>query len=319
MKNRHWLIGTLAVFLLLPHGTWLMAEDWTVPSDQKEQVAPFLFTPGSVEKGADLFLKNCQSCHGNPTRADFARMDPSPGDPASGKFRELSDGEMFYKISNGRGAMPQFKLILSEEDRWSLVSYLRSFHPGYIQPDLPAQPAGGMGERGIIELTSDSVSKNITVRVFLQREGSQDPLPGAGVHFYVKRFFGNLPLGDQVRTGADGKAHFRFPEGIPGDSTGFVNLVAQLNESGGYGGAKKEIRVRFGDPARWIPLTEGRTMWNINAKAPIWLMLVYSLTVLGVFITLIYIMLQIRRIFYLGTEARKNFTANPDIDQNPKI
>jgi mono/diheme cytochrome c family protein len=36
-----------------------------------------------------------------------------------------SDGELLWKISNGRGPMPPWK-HLPENDRWALVRYIRS-------------------------------------------------------------------------------------------------------------------------------------------------------------------------------------------------
>jgi mono/diheme cytochrome c family protein len=37
-----------------------------------------------------------------------------------------SDGELFYKISEGRRPMPEFKTKLTEEQRWQLVLFTRS-------------------------------------------------------------------------------------------------------------------------------------------------------------------------------------------------
>ena len=36
-----------------------------------------------------------------------------------------SDGALFWTISNGVVVMPKFSLLLSEQDRWSVVQYLR--------------------------------------------------------------------------------------------------------------------------------------------------------------------------------------------------
>jgi mono/diheme cytochrome c family protein len=39
-----------------------------------------------------------------------------------------TDGELFYKISEGREDMPAFKKkIPDEEDRWSVVNFTRTF------------------------------------------------------------------------------------------------------------------------------------------------------------------------------------------------
>lgn len=278
----------------------LVAEEWIVPEDQAAKTAPFLFTAESVQQGADLYAKNCQSCHGNPTKANFVKLDPSPGDPASEKFQKLTDGDMFYKITNGRGAMPQFKMILSEEERWDLISYIRSYHTGYIQPEPEIAGHTGSGEKASMTVIFDSATHLVTISVYTLKDEVKVPVKGAEVLLFAKRYFGNLPLGDAT-TNAEGIITYKFPEGVAGDSIGRVTLMAQLNESSGYGNAKKSILVPLGTPTQWVPLTAERAMWNINFKAPVWLILSYSLTVLGVIITLLYILLQIRKIFLIGS------------------
>ena len=51
----------------------------------------------------------------------------------------MTDGELFWKISEGHRPMPAFKNKLSEEERWQLVDYIRTFS----QPlaDSPAESA----------------------------------------------------------------------------------------------------------------------------------------------------------------------------------
>jgi len=42
---------------------------------------------------------------------------------------EMTDGEIFYKITEGRKPMPSFKKRMTEEQRWQLVNYVRTFVP----------------------------------------------------------------------------------------------------------------------------------------------------------------------------------------------
>ena len=39
---------------------------------------------------------------------------------------EMTDGGIFWKMREGRGAMPSFKKLLTGEERWHLVNYLRA-------------------------------------------------------------------------------------------------------------------------------------------------------------------------------------------------
>lgn len=54
-----------------------------------------------------------------------AALNPKPKNLAEKAVQAQTDGELFWKISNGRGAMPPWN-SLSEKDRWSLVRYIRS-------------------------------------------------------------------------------------------------------------------------------------------------------------------------------------------------
>ena len=52
-------------------------------------------------------------------------LTPKPADWTSGRVQDEPDGELFWKISNGRGAMPPWK-HLPENDRWAVIRYIRS-------------------------------------------------------------------------------------------------------------------------------------------------------------------------------------------------
>jgi hypothetical protein len=45
----------------------------------------------------------------------------------------LTDGALFYEVSEGRRPMPEFKTRMTEEQRWQLVLLMRSFS-GTVDP-----------------------------------------------------------------------------------------------------------------------------------------------------------------------------------------
>ena len=62
-----------------------------------------------------------------PTPADAAKYYTAPKDLTDGsRMSTQSDGELFYKISEGRRPMPEFKTKLTEKQRWQLVLLMRS-------------------------------------------------------------------------------------------------------------------------------------------------------------------------------------------------
>jgi len=87
----------------------------------------------SVERGRSLFLANCSSCHGASGIGNgpaASGMLPGPGD-LHGSVPALSDGTLAYRISRGEVGteMPAFAGVLTEDDRWDLVNYLRTAFP----------------------------------------------------------------------------------------------------------------------------------------------------------------------------------------------
>ena len=84
------------------------------------------------------YSTHCQSCHGakgdgKGERAEKLSIAPSDFTDAHA-MGQMTDGELFWKISHGRRPMPAFQEKLTEQERWQLVDYIRT---------LARKPAGG--------------------------------------------------------------------------------------------------------------------------------------------------------------------------------
>ena len=103
---------------------WAQGE-WKAPADAKAAKNPVKGV-GNAKKNVET---NCVTCHGASGKGDGAAAaalpPPKPADWTSAKVQSESDGELFWKITNGRGAMPPWK-HLPEKDRWELVNYIRT-------------------------------------------------------------------------------------------------------------------------------------------------------------------------------------------------
>jgi len=102
---------------------------------------PLAATQQTIADGKDAFTHYCVACHGmdgQNTGVPFAdRMSPLVPSLASADVQSYSDGQLKWVIDNGiwPSGMPGSKGILSDEEIWSIVLYLRH---------LP--PAGSLGE-----------------------------------------------------------------------------------------------------------------------------------------------------------------------------
>lgn len=101
---------------------------WTAPAAEKTKKSVVPSSAKAVATGKSVAQVNCVSCHGAGGKGDGAAavaLNPKPADWTSKRVQDESDGELFWKISNGRCAMPPWK-HLPEADRWSVIQFIRS-------------------------------------------------------------------------------------------------------------------------------------------------------------------------------------------------
>ena len=291
---------TLLFTLLFLVGIQLVAQVWEVPADQKMKVSPFRFNADSIKKGEAIFIKNCQSCHGNPGKKNWAKITPEPGDPAADKFQVQTDGEMFYRITTGKVPMPEFRNILTENERWNVISYIRSFNPKYVQPN-PELKAGFTGKQVTLAMQyRKELEKIRVVAMEITPDNKELPAKGVEVVLFVKRYFGNMRLGEPKTTNDKGEILFDIPSNLKGDKDGNVDLTAMVNDpSGKTGDAKVKATIAAGKPMNAPSLIETRAWWTVREMAPVWVIFTYSLAVIivwGFIFYIIYSVLKIRNI-----------------------
>jgi DMSO reductase family type II enzyme heme b subunit len=97
--------------------------------------------PGNVDKGKEIYDKRCTWCHGEEGDGEGAakdRLNPPPRDFTSGNYKVKAsdfedmapnDDDVFRMIRDGMPgtAMPGWSDILTEQDMWDLVAYVKSF------------------------------------------------------------------------------------------------------------------------------------------------------------------------------------------------
>lgn len=101
---------------------------WVAPAPDKAKKNPLPSDKKTIEQGEKVAKINCASCHGAKGKGDgaaAAALNPKPADWTSKRVQDESDGEIFWKITTGRGAMPAWR-HLPESDRWAVVRYIRT-------------------------------------------------------------------------------------------------------------------------------------------------------------------------------------------------
>jgi len=107
----------------------LMQDDrWVAPKEADGFKNPLVGNEKASEKGKKIYFKLCWSCHGKTGKGDgpaAANLVPAPSNYTDDKVQAQTDGAIFWKITNGRGFMVSYENILSDDQRWMLVSYIR--------------------------------------------------------------------------------------------------------------------------------------------------------------------------------------------------
>jgi mono/diheme cytochrome c family protein len=116
---------------------------WKVPLEDKLRKNPLDASAANLNVAKPVYNEYCANCHGDSGKGDGSdamMYDPSPSDLTEAKhMNSLTDGEIFYQITQGRKPMPSFRKKLTEDQRWQLVILVRSFTAPATPPPAPAK------------------------------------------------------------------------------------------------------------------------------------------------------------------------------------
>ena len=101
---------------------------WSAPPEAVKRTNPIAHDQTSIKRGKNLFKTYCISCHGPEGRGDgpaAAGLHPKP--PNLVKMAgHHTDGDIAWKIENGRGTMPAWKGRLKETEIWDLTNFIQT-------------------------------------------------------------------------------------------------------------------------------------------------------------------------------------------------
>lgn len=123
----------ILLFLYAGRSCWL---SWFsgIPAPYSSLTNPIPDTANSTGHGKKLFASYCSSCHGPGGRGDgpASRYLSPPAANIAQMIRmpTVTDVYLFWTLSEGgtqfNTAMPAFKEVLSETERWHLINYLNT-------------------------------------------------------------------------------------------------------------------------------------------------------------------------------------------------
>lgn len=107
-------------------------------SDQRWDVVFYIWrlstTHDILQQGSQIYDENCAVCHGESGggdllgSADFTDLR---------QMDQLAPRDLYLSVTQGRGSMPSWQARLSQDSRWAVIDYLRTFS---YDPTLPGEP-----------------------------------------------------------------------------------------------------------------------------------------------------------------------------------
>jgi mono/diheme cytochrome c family protein len=83
-----------------------------------------------VDEGAKIYAEKCSVCHGANGKGDGpggAALNPKPRDHTDGKYMNTrTDDELLAVLHNGKGAMPAWKGVLTDDQMKAVLKHVRS-------------------------------------------------------------------------------------------------------------------------------------------------------------------------------------------------
>ena len=291
----------LTGIILMTFSSLIFCQEWVVPADRANRLSTFPFNDENRESGEKIYTVNCMSCHGTPGKGNYIDLVPSPGDPATDKIQRNRDGEIFYKIFSGRGQMPSFRSVLTTNEIWYVVSFIRSFNSTYKQQIMPVITSSAYpGAEIILNIFYKPGDTLITLSALAVKEDQKVPVTDAAVRLFVERTFGTLQIDDEKITGKEGLAVFRIPDDLPGDTAGNVMVSARFADEEIFGSVAEDTVLQAAVKITPVSLVAERAMWNNVRKAPVWVILTYAIGMLLVWGFILLVLLKLRDIYIIG-------------------
>ncbi len=106
------------------------AAAFKIPPEEAKRENPVKATPASLADGKKAFTTQCAMCHGNDgggkgdLASDMQLKLRDYRDPDA--LKDMTDGQLFYILSKGKGDMPGEEDRMKPEQRWNLVNYIHS-------------------------------------------------------------------------------------------------------------------------------------------------------------------------------------------------
>lgn len=155
----------------------------------------------------------------------------------------------------------------------------------------------------VIDTLADAEARTVTAQLKEKTGNDWIAVKEIEMKLGIKRSLGNLTVGEAETYTSDstGTASAEFKrDSMPGDEKGNLVLVARVEDNDVYGSLVAEKPVSWGVKAKVEEHFWHRTLWSTGGRAPIWLLSIAFAIIIGVWGTLIYLLMQLLKMKKIG-------------------
>jgi len=120
---------TLSLFFIIVAFSSAPQDIWVAPPSADKIINPLKNNASAAKSGKKLFNTYCVVCHGPKGKGDGvagASLTPRPTNLTTAEVQSQTDGAIYWKMMEGRAPMASYKDLISEENVWELINYLRT-------------------------------------------------------------------------------------------------------------------------------------------------------------------------------------------------
>ena len=301
---------SVLLILLMPLMSWAQSE-WIVSDTKQKKKNPVAFSEASVKDGKIQYMANCKSCHGDPGKNNGLPLVPKPTDLVLQAFLDLNtDGSIYSKMTDGQVTMPSYKAILSDQQRWSIVNFLRSMDKNHKivkettaskpQKEVPKKEVANPEAPYYLTLSVDATTNEATTLFQGTLNGEKTAIEGVEVFMGIKRYFNDLPIMDAgAITNSQGIIKASYPGDLPSGDDGKAELIAYVIDTETFGEITAQNEITL-SPAHPTLSKETRALWADRSHFPWWLMITYLSVVIIVWSVMAKVVLNMFKIKSLG-------------------
>ena len=224
-----------------------------------------------------------------------------------GSFQKVAGEEIAFYFLNGEGEEVDFGKVKTGADGMATLpvdktdlfsgddgsySFIARFEGNDkmdgSESDLMLKPA-----RLTVEPIEEDSSYALKIQAIAESPDGPQPIAEATVSVYIKRMFSSLKIGEG-ETDEEGMVEIDFPEGLPGDENGHLEISVLIEETEEYGNLKATLGKKWGTSVSYDIQKLPRALWSPHP--PAWMIISFFILMGTVWIHYMIIVINLYRI-----------------------